>query len=327
VRWLKTVVKHDALALRRQRERHSPITDNGRLGERPTPPGITHDQAALYERLHQCGEASPLLKPQEIRPLRLKAEGYSYREVCQITGWSYTKVNRCLTEGRQALRRRAAAIDRGEECKRLLPLLTDAAGHLAGTSEVRGLQRQIRGCLHCRARLRSLPGGQCSSEDARHPSAFPRGDATRGRSDACRALGPRWPCDEQDARYGWAGTAWLGRQRPRRREGPAGSQRVSGGGPRRSRFLSAAPGGVLNPRCRERPGRSLTKRGEPTMERSCAPPRSARACTAATPPTRAKAHEAWVWVPDRPATDERRGKAVARQCPARRRQGLRSDAG
>jgi DNA-directed RNA polymerase specialized sigma24 family protein len=59
VRWLKTVVKHDALALRRQRERHSPITDNGRLGERPTPRGITHDQAALYERLHQCGEASP----------------------------------------------------------------------------------------------------------------------------------------------------------------------------------------------------------------------------------------------------------------------------
>jgi hypothetical protein len=180
---------------------------------------------------------------------------------------------------------------------------------------------------HCRARLRSLPGGQCGSEDPRHPSAFPRGDATRGRSDACRALGPRWPCDEQDARYGWAGTAWPGRQRPRRRGGPAGSQRVSGGGPRRSRFLSAAPGGVLNPRCRERPGRSLTKRGEPTMERSCAPPRSARACTAATPPTRAKAHEAWVWVPDRPATDERRGEAVARQCPARRRQGLRSDAG
>jgi DNA-directed RNA polymerase specialized sigma24 family protein len=51
-----------------------------------------------------------LLKPQEIRPLRLKAEGYSYREVCQITGWSYMKVNRCMAEGRQAFLARFAAI-------------------------------------------------------------------------------------------------------------------------------------------------------------------------------------------------------------------------
>ncbi len=34
--WLKTVVKHEAFSLRRQRERHSPVTDDGRLAERPT---------------------------------------------------------------------------------------------------------------------------------------------------------------------------------------------------------------------------------------------------------------------------------------------------
>jgi hypothetical protein len=62
---LKTVVKHEAFALRRHRERQSPITDDGELGERPTPPGITHDQAALYERLRHGAEALERLKPQE----------------------------------------------------------------------------------------------------------------------------------------------------------------------------------------------------------------------------------------------------------------------
>jgi DNA-directed RNA polymerase specialized sigma24 family protein len=34
----------------------------------------------------------------------LQAEGYSYAEIQAITGWSYTKVNRCLAEGRARLR-------------------------------------------------------------------------------------------------------------------------------------------------------------------------------------------------------------------------------
>jgi hypothetical protein len=31
-----------------------------------------------------------LLKPQEVRALTLKAQGYSYAEIGEITGWSYT---------------------------------------------------------------------------------------------------------------------------------------------------------------------------------------------------------------------------------------------
>jgi DNA-directed RNA polymerase specialized sigma24 family protein len=86
------VVKHEAFALRRQRERHSPVTDDGRLGDRATPAAATPDQAESYERLRQGAEALHQLKPQEIRALRLKAEGYSYKEICRITGWTYTKV-------------------------------------------------------------------------------------------------------------------------------------------------------------------------------------------------------------------------------------------
>lgn len=44
------------------------------------------------------------LKPAERRALSLIAAGFSYREVCEITEWSYTKVNRCAAEGRAALR-------------------------------------------------------------------------------------------------------------------------------------------------------------------------------------------------------------------------------
>jgi hypothetical protein len=169
---LTAAVKHEAFALRRQRERQSPITDDGELGERPTPPGITHDQAEIYERLHQGGEAPALLKPQEARALRLRAEGYSYREICQITAWSYTKVNRCLTEGRRALRRRATAIEAGEECARLAPLLAQAVGHLAEVDDRAELQRHLGGCLSCRARLRSLRAVERGPQDHRRPGAF-----------------------------------------------------------------------------------------------------------------------------------------------------------
>ena len=41
------------------------------------------------------------MKPQEVQALTLKAEGYSYAEIGEITGWTYTKINRCMAEGRK----------------------------------------------------------------------------------------------------------------------------------------------------------------------------------------------------------------------------------
>jgi RNA polymerase sigma factor (sigma-70 family) len=144
LRWLKTVVKHEAFSLRRQRERHAPLTGDGELGERPTAAGITHDEVERYERLRQGAEALAQLKPQEARALRLKAEGYTYKEICEITDWTYTKVNRCLTEGRRALRHRAAAIEAGDECTRVAPLLSEAADRMVGIGELRGMERHLR---------------------------------------------------------------------------------------------------------------------------------------------------------------------------------------
>ncbi len=93
VPWLKTVVKHEAFALRRQRERLTPVTGDGEPVERGTARAATHDQAERYERLRQGAEALRRLKPQEIRCLVLRAQGLSYREICDVTGFTYTNVN------------------------------------------------------------------------------------------------------------------------------------------------------------------------------------------------------------------------------------------
>jgi RNA polymerase sigma factor (sigma-70 family) len=154
--WLKTVVKHEAFALRRQRERHSPVTDDGELRDRPAPAAVTHEQAERLERLRQGAEALGQLKPHEIRALLLKAEGFSYREICAMTGWSYTKVNRLLTEGRRAFLGRVSGIERGAECRRFEPLLSALADGEASPEDLERLRPHMRTCLSCRAALREF---------------------------------------------------------------------------------------------------------------------------------------------------------------------------
>jgi RNA polymerase sigma factor (sigma-70 family) len=154
VPWLKTVVKHEAFAIRRQRERQSPVTDSGAPAERPTGEQSTHEHAERYDKLRRGAEALRLLKPQEVRALVLRAEGYSYKQICEITGWTHTKVNRCLSEGRQAFLARVAGIEMGGECERLAPLLSALADGEVGAEELAAIRPHLRTCLACRARLR-----------------------------------------------------------------------------------------------------------------------------------------------------------------------------
>src|SRR3954453_8568484 len=68
------------------------------------------------ERAHRSLAALASLKPVEARALGRRAAGRSYRDIEAETGWTSTKVNRALTEGRAALRERLAAIDDGTDC-------------------------------------------------------------------------------------------------------------------------------------------------------------------------------------------------------------------
>ena len=248
VPWLKTVVKHEAFALRRQRERHSPVTDDGHLGDRATTAAATPDQAERYERLRQGAEALRQLKPQEIRALLLKAEGYSYAEIGEITGWSYTKVNRALTEGRRALAIKLAGIEGGIECARHVPVLSALADGEARAEDLALLRPHLKSCLCCRARLREFRAAPARVAALVPPLALIAADPGGGPLRALLRVG---------GRRGAAQGCRLRRARPRRRRaghrtegcrgsgvrGRAGERRHSGRAARRAGGASAADGG------------------------------------------------------------------------------------
>src|SRR3954452_4072091 len=95
--WLRTVVKHEAFAVRKSGARAVP-TDAPGMHERDER-AWTDQRAERYEQLRVGAEAMAGLKPQEIRCLLLRAEGLSYQEICEVTGWTYTKVNRRRSAG------------------------------------------------------------------------------------------------------------------------------------------------------------------------------------------------------------------------------------
>src|SRR5215208_6347384 len=176
VPWLKTVVKHEAFALRKQRERHGVPTERDEL----TPAHAdTHEHVERLDRLQRGAEALQRLKPAEMRCLVLLAQGHSYAEICAITGFTYTKVNRCLAEGRQSFMSRIDGIESGAECERLAPLVSAAADGEASAEDMLVLKRHLRGCLACRAALRDArsvparvaalaPAGVVLAPDAGH---------------------------------------------------------------------------------------------------------------------------------------------------------------
>jgi RNA polymerase sigma factor (sigma-70 family) len=150
--WLKTVVKHEAFAVRKSGAR-AVLSDQPIVYEQDEH-AWTDERAERYERLRMGAEAMAALKPQEIRCLLLKAEGLSYREICDVTGFSYTKVNRCITEGRRAFLSRVAGIEAGAECERLAPLISKVADGEATPDEMRLVRPHLKSCLACKATLR-----------------------------------------------------------------------------------------------------------------------------------------------------------------------------
>src|SRR3954447_17026312 len=111
-----TVVKHEAMAIRRGRQesvdREEPNLDASAAGLRDV-----EDQVAGGERVDRSVEALRALKPDEARALLLKAEGLSYQEIGKHFGWTYTKVNRSITEGRARFLKAFTRLEEGEECE------------------------------------------------------------------------------------------------------------------------------------------------------------------------------------------------------------------
>lgn len=159
LRWMKTVVKHEALAVRRHRERMLGVaTDEvGDPVERLASDNAGPDERTeRREQVARTREALRALKPAELRSLTLLAAGYSYAEISEMTGFSRTKVNRTLAEGRERFRALLSRSESGDRCVDLMPLLSAYCDGEASIAAEAVVQEHLRACAACRSTLRSF---------------------------------------------------------------------------------------------------------------------------------------------------------------------------
>jgi len=154
--WLRTVVKHEAMSVRRVRQRELAPADLDFDRIESSTTRSPDEQVIAFETVARSAEALRRLKPQEVRALWLQAQGNSYEEITRLTGWTRTKVNRCLYEGRRSLLERYAGIESGEECERWAPLLSTLVDGEATNAELVELRPHLRACAACRGVVREL---------------------------------------------------------------------------------------------------------------------------------------------------------------------------
>jgi RNA polymerase sigma factor (sigma-70 family) len=100
--WVYVVARRQLLEARR---RHLPVTADVELVERA--PAFAGDPLDAIEA-RDLLELLPRVRAAQRLVLWLQLEGYSYREICEATGKTYTWVNRHVSEGRAALRKLAS---------------------------------------------------------------------------------------------------------------------------------------------------------------------------------------------------------------------------
>jgi RNA polymerase sigma factor (sigma-70 family) len=163
IRWTQTVTKHEALAVRQGREKllggrppqrghgaaPDPVAQIPATGEGPD------ERAERSETIARSREALRSLKPAELRALSLLAEGYSYAEIGELTGFSQTKINRVLAEGRNRFRDMFSSSEDGSRCRELRPLLSAFCDGETSSRDAEIVREHLRACAHCRATMRS----------------------------------------------------------------------------------------------------------------------------------------------------------------------------
>lgn len=153
VPWLRTVVKNEALDITRRHARTSsdPIEtiEDSAVSDQATP-----DEVFVRSETTTNGvEALERLSADQVHCLLAYAQGHSYDEISEMTGFTARKVTRCVTGGRRAFTSHFAAIESGSECERLEPVLQrmadgDSFAHVEARSH-------LRNCIGCRATLRA----------------------------------------------------------------------------------------------------------------------------------------------------------------------------
>jgi RNA polymerase sigma factor (sigma-70 family) len=154
--WLRVVVRHEAMAIRRSRSESVTSEELDVDGFVPGGERSVEEVIASGERVRRSAEALRALKPDEAKALLMKAHGLSYAEIGERCGWTYTKVNRAITEGRRRFMAAYREIESGEECDRFAPILEALAGGKATSRQVLSIRPHLRHCTACRATVRDL---------------------------------------------------------------------------------------------------------------------------------------------------------------------------
>ena len=201
--WLKVVVKHEALAVRRGRA--GVAGEDVDLDAHPAAEQRSvEERFESSERVERSAEVMRRLKRDEARALMLKAEGLSYNEIGERLGWTYTKVNRCITEGRRRFMRLYEELETGVECERLAPTLHALAYGTADSEALLELRPHLRNCAGCRATVRALHASRLPKLTAFAPIAAVLEPARvwverlrGGRSAEAPAVGELHPIERQ----------------------------------------------------------------------------------------------------------------------------------
>jgi RNA polymerase sigma factor (sigma-70 family) len=153
--WMRVVVKHEAMAIRRARAQ-SVDRDDVDLDANVALARDVEEEVAGGERVDRSVEALRALKPDEAKALMLKAHGLSYQEIGRRFGWTYTKTNRAITEGRRRFMKEFKGIEDGEACARYEDVLGALADGTATSAQVVSIRPHLRHCAACRAAVREL---------------------------------------------------------------------------------------------------------------------------------------------------------------------------
>ena len=154
--WMRVVVKHEAMAIRKARAASVDVTDTDFDASEADGLREVSDTVAGGERVGRSVEALRALKPDEARALLLKAEGLSYDEIGRRFGWSYTKVNRSIAEGRKRFLNVFSEIESGEACAAYEETLEALSAGKATTVQMVSIRPHLRHCAACRATVRQM---------------------------------------------------------------------------------------------------------------------------------------------------------------------------
>jgi len=162
--WTRKVIKHEALAIRKVRERTLARPGQSDDGEHPEEDWVQlipatgdgpDELTVRRERVARSKEALAGLKPAELKALTQLAEGFSYQEIGALNNWSRTKVNRCLAEGRARFRSTFKESEAGDRCPAFEPMLSACCDGELSRSEMADLENHLAACGHCRSTLRA----------------------------------------------------------------------------------------------------------------------------------------------------------------------------